>query len=270
MSLQGWSSARIAEAFSVEPNSVRHWRWTFGREGVAGLRARKAPGPEPVKARAALAVVSAVLTDEVADRRNWTLPRLQNEIERRTGERISKSRLSVVMRKKGLSLAATPAHAEGAAGRPGRRSLRPAASSAEAAGPGRRPRAAVRRRVRGAHPSLSRACVGRARRRPARRSARPGAQGGDDRRARLRGRHAGRRDQPEQAKQRFHRSADAARRAPWPAPRPTDEAGRARHRQRSPFIPARRRVPPSPRGHGCASNGCRGTPRVERHRTCLA
>ncbi|MBK8176974.1 MAG: hypothetical protein IPK66_17460 [Rhodospirillales bacterium] len=42
-----------------------------------------------MKARAALAVVSAVLTDEVADRRNWTLPRLQNEIERRTGERIS-------------------------------------------------------------------------------------------------------------------------------------------------------------------------------------
>ncbi|QLH38129.1 MAG: helix-turn-helix domain-containing protein [Defluviicoccus sp.] len=33
LSLQGWSSARIAEAFSVEPNSVRHWRWTFGREG---------------------------------------------------------------------------------------------------------------------------------------------------------------------------------------------------------------------------------------------
>lgn len=108
LSLQGWSSARIAEAFSVEPNSVRHWRWTFGREGVAGLRARKAPGPEPVKARAALTVVSAVLTDEVADRRNWTLPRLQNEIERRTGERISKSRLSVVMRKKGAFAGGDP------------------------------------------------------------------------------------------------------------------------------------------------------------------
>ena len=87
---------------------MRHWRWTFGREGVAGLRARKAPGPEPVKARAALAVVSAVLTDEVADRRNWTLPRLQNEIERRTGERISKSRLSVVMRKKGAFAGGDP------------------------------------------------------------------------------------------------------------------------------------------------------------------
>ena len=103
LSLEGWSSVRIAEAFSVEPDSVRHWRWTFGREGVAGLRARKAPGPEPVKARAALSVVSEVLADEVSDRPNWTLPRLQDEIEARTGERISKSRLSVVMRKKGAS-----------------------------------------------------------------------------------------------------------------------------------------------------------------------
>ena len=92
---------RIAEAFSVKPDSVRHWRWTFGRDGVAGLRARTAPGPEPVKARAALSVVSDVLSDEVADRPNWTLPRLQDEIEARTGLRISKSRLSVVMRKKG-------------------------------------------------------------------------------------------------------------------------------------------------------------------------
>ena len=101
LSLEGWSSFRIVEAFSVEPDSVRHWRWTFGREGVAGLRARKAPGPEPVKARAALSVLAAVLSDEVSDRPNWTLPRLQDEIEARTGERISKSRLSVVMRKKG-------------------------------------------------------------------------------------------------------------------------------------------------------------------------
>jgi transposase len=101
LSLQGWSSLRIAEAFSVEPDSVRHWRWTFGRDGVFGLRAPTAPGPEPVKARAALSVVTAVLSDEVSDRPNWTLPRLQEEIEARTGQRISKSRLSVVMRKKG-------------------------------------------------------------------------------------------------------------------------------------------------------------------------
>ena len=108
LSLEGWSSFRIGEAFSVEPDSVRHWRWTFGREGVAGLRARKKPGPEPVKARAALSVVAAVLSDEVSDRPNWTLPRLQDEIEARSGERISKSRLSVVMRKKGASAGGGP------------------------------------------------------------------------------------------------------------------------------------------------------------------
>lgn len=101
LSLEGWSSFRIAEAFSVKPDSVRHWRWTFGCAGVAGLRARKAPGPDPVKARAALSVVAEVLSGEVCGRPNWTLPRLQDEIEARTGQRISKSRLSVVMRKKG-------------------------------------------------------------------------------------------------------------------------------------------------------------------------
>jgi transposase len=101
LSLDGWTSFRIAEAFSVKPDSVRHWRWTFGREGVAGLRARKAPGPEPVTARATLSVVATVLSGPLADRPYWTLPRLQQEIEARTGERISKSRLSVVMRKKG-------------------------------------------------------------------------------------------------------------------------------------------------------------------------
>jgi transposase len=101
LSLEGWSSFRIAEAFSVKPDSVRHWRWTFGCQGVAGLRAHKAPGPDPVKARAALSVVAEVLSGDVSNRPNWTLPRLQEEIEARTGQRISKSRLSVVMRKKG-------------------------------------------------------------------------------------------------------------------------------------------------------------------------
>ena len=100
LSLEGWTSDRIALAFCVQPDSVRHWRWIFGRDGVAGLRGRKACGPEPVKARAALSVVEEVLAPGVSDRPNWTLPRLADEIEKRTGERISTSRLSVVMRKK--------------------------------------------------------------------------------------------------------------------------------------------------------------------------
>ena len=99
LSLEGWSSERISAAFCVQPDSVRHWRWIFGREGVAGLRARTAPGPDPAKARAALSVIEAVLAPEVSQRPNWTLPRLADEIEQRTGKRISKSRLSVVLKK---------------------------------------------------------------------------------------------------------------------------------------------------------------------------
>ena len=97
LSLEGWTSERIAAAFCAQPDSVRHWRWIFGREGVSGLRARKAPGPK--KARAALSVVEELLAPGVSERPNWTLPRLADEIERRTGERISKSRLSVVLKK---------------------------------------------------------------------------------------------------------------------------------------------------------------------------
>src|SRR5882762_7665482 len=96
------TSERIAAAFCAQPDSVRHWRWIFGREGVEGLRARKASGPEPVKARAALSVIEELLAPGVSDRSNWTLPRLTDEIEKRTGERISKSRLSVVLKKGAL------------------------------------------------------------------------------------------------------------------------------------------------------------------------
>jgi transposase len=99
LSLEGWTSDRIALAFCVQPDSVRHWRWIFGREGVAGLRARTAPGPDPVKARAALSVIEEVLAPGVSERPNWTLPRLADEIEKRTGKRISTSRLSVVLKK---------------------------------------------------------------------------------------------------------------------------------------------------------------------------
>ena len=99
LSLDGWTSERIAAAFCVQPDSVRHWRWIFGREGVTGLRARTACGPDPVKAQAALSVIEEVLAPGVSERPNWTLPRLADEIEKRTGERISTSRLSVVLKK---------------------------------------------------------------------------------------------------------------------------------------------------------------------------
>lgn len=102
----GWTSGRIAEAFQVREDTVRLWRGDFMREGLVALKTRTAPGAAPVKALAALSVAEEVLSQPVADRPNRTLPRLAREIEERTGHRISRSRLSVVLRKKGLSAGA--------------------------------------------------------------------------------------------------------------------------------------------------------------------
>ena len=101
LSLEGWKSARIGRAFGVGETSVRRWRHCFARAGVAGLRAHPPPGRTPERGLQALAVAEALLSQPVADRPNWTLPRLTAEIERRSGVRISKSRLSVLLRKKG-------------------------------------------------------------------------------------------------------------------------------------------------------------------------
>ena len=52
LTLDGWTSARIAQAFGVREDTVRLWRSDFARGGVDALRARIAPGPVPVKALA--------------------------------------------------------------------------------------------------------------------------------------------------------------------------------------------------------------------------
>ena len=52
LTLAGWTSGRIAEAFSVRQDTVRIWRSDFISGGVEALKARVAPGPEPLKARA--------------------------------------------------------------------------------------------------------------------------------------------------------------------------------------------------------------------------
>ena len=100
MTLAGWTSPRIAEAFGVREDTVRLWRSDFVRGGVEGLKANVAPGPAPVKSEAALRVVTPLLEQPVADRRNWTIPRLQVEIEACEGVRISRSQLSKALRKK--------------------------------------------------------------------------------------------------------------------------------------------------------------------------
>ena len=100
LTLSGWTSARIAEAFGVREDTVRLWRSDFGKGGVAALEASIAPGPPPVKSETALRVVTPLLDQPVADRTNGTIARLSAEIEAREGVRISRSQLSKALRKK--------------------------------------------------------------------------------------------------------------------------------------------------------------------------
>lgn len=99
LSVNGWTSGQIARAFGVTPDSVRRWRSWFAADGISGLRVGERAGREPVKSEAALAVAAELLTAPVADRPNWTLPRLQVEIARRTEVSISKSQLSKALKK---------------------------------------------------------------------------------------------------------------------------------------------------------------------------
>src|SRR5258708_7069053 len=100
LTLSGWTSGRIAEAFGVREDTVRLCRSHFGKGGVAALKASFAPGPPPVKSETALRVVAPLLDQPVADRRNWTIARLRAEVEAREGVSISRSQLSKALRKK--------------------------------------------------------------------------------------------------------------------------------------------------------------------------
>ena len=109
LTLAGWTSPAIAEAFGVREDTVRLWRSTFMQGGVEALRKRVPPGPAAVKAERALVVATELLAAPVADRPNWTLPRLADTIEQRTGVRISCSHLLVVLRQRGVSAGGGPA-----------------------------------------------------------------------------------------------------------------------------------------------------------------
>ena len=100
LTLSGWTSPRIGEAFGVREDTVRLWRGDFMRGGVGALKASVAPGPEPAKSEAALRVVTPLLEAPVANRPNWTIARLRAEIEKCEGVRISRSQLSKALRKK--------------------------------------------------------------------------------------------------------------------------------------------------------------------------
>jgi transposase len=103
LTLAGWTSARIGEAFGVREDTVRLWRSDYAGGGVAALGARVAPGPAAVKSEAALRVVTPLLEAPVADRPNWTIARLRAEIEASEGVRISRSQLSKALRKKSFA-----------------------------------------------------------------------------------------------------------------------------------------------------------------------
>jgi transposase len=107
LTISGWTSVRIAEAFGVREDTVRLWRSDFMKGGVNALKATVAPGPAPVKSAAALRVAIPLLSEPVADRPNWTIPRLCAEIEAREGVSISRSQLSKALRKKS-SVGAAP------------------------------------------------------------------------------------------------------------------------------------------------------------------
>jgi transposase len=103
LTLSGWTSPQIAEAFGVREDTVRLWRSDFMKGGVEVLKATVAPGPAPVKSEAALRVALPLLAEPVADRPNWTIPRLRNEIAASEGVRISRSQLSKALRKKSFA-----------------------------------------------------------------------------------------------------------------------------------------------------------------------
>ena len=98
--LKGWTSGRIAEVFCVREDTVRFWRGDFLRGGVEAVKASVYAGPPPLKTEAALRVVTPLLEAPVADRTNWTLPRLIAEIERTERVTIGCSQLSKALRKR--------------------------------------------------------------------------------------------------------------------------------------------------------------------------
>src|SRR5271166_2939461 len=65
LTLSGWTSVELAEAFGVTAASVRHWRQWFSEGGVAALRSTLAPGPSPARGEQALAAAGAVLSEPV-------------------------------------------------------------------------------------------------------------------------------------------------------------------------------------------------------------
>ena len=64
LTLRGWTSPRIAEAFGVreDEDTVRLWRSEFMDSRVEALETRPLPGPTPLKTQAAFRVADPLLS----------------------------------------------------------------------------------------------------------------------------------------------------------------------------------------------------------------
>src|SRR5690349_12091082 len=112
LTLSGWTRGQIAEAFGVREDTVRVWRSAFMTGGIEALKKSVAPGrsrqggrartsPRQSRARAGRCRGGSVGAGGRSP--ELDLPRLADEIDRRAGLRISPSRLSVVLRQRGIS-----------------------------------------------------------------------------------------------------------------------------------------------------------------------
>ena len=117
LTLDGWTSARIAEVFRVREDTVRFWRGDFARgELVEAIKASVYAGPPPVKTR--LRCVFACRCSKrpwrtvQTGRSNASSPRSKSANSSISGHRNSPRRCE-----KKLPVAAATAHAEGAANR---------------------------------------------------------------------------------------------------------------------------------------------------------
>jgi transposase len=124
--LDGMDRASAARLAGMDRQTLRDWVHRYNAEGIAGLHDRPKPGCTPKLSEGQMASLKAIVLtgpDPAADKigrwrvvdlcryveDRWDvrdsetgilrLPRLQDEIERRTGERVPKSRLSVVLKK---------------------------------------------------------------------------------------------------------------------------------------------------------------------------
>ena len=86
--------------FAPHGELVEPWRGDFTRGGVEAIKASVYAGPPPVKTEAALRVCVPLLEEPVANRANWTIPRLIVEIKKCELVDIGPSQLSKALRKK--------------------------------------------------------------------------------------------------------------------------------------------------------------------------